>query len=211
MAKVHDSWGMWQGSQNLCLTQNESRAQTKQMTAVGYISDPEDIIKASQHNFQTDGAAAFTMFERSPVPQALYEKELAGGYTQVLNISRIRQLDCHSAESDEDCAPESISDTQNWLDWNGDLDDPNISEDDWEADIESEIELENAIEDTEMPEHWNVSAAPNVPGLIRLTRRPKKIVEKQFMMANTMETSTTEGIKKKSDRMGQCIINRFFI
>jgi len=37
MAKVHDSLEMWQGSQNLRATQRESRAQNKQMTAVGYI------------------------------------------------------------------------------------------------------------------------------------------------------------------------------
>jgi len=34
MAKVHDFLEMWQGSQNLCATQKESRAQNKQMTAI---------------------------------------------------------------------------------------------------------------------------------------------------------------------------------
>jgi hypothetical protein len=47
MAKVHNFLEMWQGSQNLHATQNESRAQNKQTTAVGYISDPEEIVKAS--------------------------------------------------------------------------------------------------------------------------------------------------------------------
>jgi len=46
MAKVHDFLEMWQGSQNLPPTQKESRAQNKQMTAVGYISDTEEIVKA---------------------------------------------------------------------------------------------------------------------------------------------------------------------
>ena len=44
MAKVHDFLKMWQGCQNLHATQKESYTQTKQMTAVGYISDTEEIV-----------------------------------------------------------------------------------------------------------------------------------------------------------------------
>jgi hypothetical protein len=44
MAKVHDFLEMRQGSQNLRATQKESRAQHKQMTAVGYISDTQEIV-----------------------------------------------------------------------------------------------------------------------------------------------------------------------
>jgi len=47
MAKVHNFLEMWQGSQNLRATQKESRAQNKQIAAVGYISDTEEIFKAS--------------------------------------------------------------------------------------------------------------------------------------------------------------------
>jgi hypothetical protein len=47
MAKVLQILETWQGSQNRCATQEESRAQNKQMTAVGYISDTEEIVKAS--------------------------------------------------------------------------------------------------------------------------------------------------------------------
>jgi len=61
MAKVHDFLEMWQGSQNLRATQKESRAQNKQMTAVGYISDTEESVKASWSLFQRDGAAAFKL------------------------------------------------------------------------------------------------------------------------------------------------------
>jgi len=61
MAKVHDILEMFQGSQNLRATQKESRAQNKQMTAVGYISDMEEIVKASWSLFQHDGAAAFKL------------------------------------------------------------------------------------------------------------------------------------------------------
>jgi len=55
---------MWQGSQNLSATQKESRAQNKQMTALGYISDMEEIVKASWSLIQHDGAAAFELSER---------------------------------------------------------------------------------------------------------------------------------------------------
>jgi hypothetical protein len=59
MAKVHNFLEMWQGSQTLQATQKESRDQKTQMTAVGYISDTEEIIKASWSNFHHEGVAAF--------------------------------------------------------------------------------------------------------------------------------------------------------
>ena len=45
----------------------------------------------------------------------------------------------------------SIADTENWLNWNGDLDNPNESEDDWEADAASDLEPYDGIEDPESP------------------------------------------------------------
>ena len=47
MAKVHDFLEMWLGRQNLRATWKECCAQNKQMTAIGYISDTEEIVKAS--------------------------------------------------------------------------------------------------------------------------------------------------------------------
>jgi hypothetical protein len=46
-AKVYDFLEMWQGSQNLYATQKISRTQNKQTTLVGYISDTDEIVKAS--------------------------------------------------------------------------------------------------------------------------------------------------------------------
>jgi len=86
MAKVHDFLEMWQCSQNLRAAQKESRDQNKQMTAVGYISDMEEIVKASWSLFQHDGAAPFKLSERSPLPPALSAKDLPGGRTQILNV-----------------------------------------------------------------------------------------------------------------------------
>jgi len=146
MAKVHDFMEMWKGSQHLCATQKESRAQNKQMTAVGFISDTEEIVKASWSHFQHDGAAAFKLSEWSPLPPALSAKDLPGGRTQILNVRRIWRIDHHPVASDEDSAPRSISDTNDWLNWNGDLDNPNDSEDDCAAaHDESDIQQKNGI------------------------------------------------------------------
>jgi len=152
MAKVLDLLEMRQGSQNIRATQKESRAQNKQMTAVGYISDTEEIVKASWSLFQHDGAAAFKLSERSPLPPALSAKDLPGGRTQIINVRRIRRINRHPVESDVDSAPESISDTEDWLNWNRDLDNPNDSEDHCAAADESDIEHNNGIEDPECPE-----------------------------------------------------------
>jgi len=188
MAKVHDFLGMWQGSQNLRATQKESRAQNKQMTAVGYIWDTEEMVKASWSFFQHDGAAAFKLSERSPLPPALSAKELPGGRTEILNVRRIRRINRHPVKSDENSAPASISDTEDWLYWNGDLDNPNDSEEDCAADNDSDIEHNNCIEDPQCPEQQDVRAAPNVPGLVRPTRKSKRQADKVLMIVNAAET-----------------------
>jgi len=197
MAKVHDFLEMWQGSQNLYATQKESHAQKKHMTAVGYISDTEEIIKASWSIIQHDGPAAFKSSERSPLPPALSAIDLPGGRTQVLIVHRLKRINDHPAESYDDSAPESISDTGHWLDWNGGFDNPNNSEGDCKADDESDIEPHNGIKDSESPEHWVVSATPNVPGLIRPTWRSKTLAEMGLMTVSAMETRKNKGNKKK--------------
>jgi hypothetical protein len=63
MAKVHTFVEKWQGSQTLRATQRESCAQSEQMTAVGYISDTEEVVKASWSNFHHDGAVVFKLVE----------------------------------------------------------------------------------------------------------------------------------------------------
>jgi len=139
MAKVHDLLDMWQGSQNLSATLKESRAQNKQLTAAGYISGTEEIVKASWSPMQHDGAAVFQLLERWPLPPALSAKDLRGGRTQILNVPWIWRINRPPVKSDDDSAPESISDTEDWLNWNGDLDNSNDCEDDCMADVESDI------------------------------------------------------------------------
>jgi len=111
--------------------------------------DTEEIVKASCSLFQHDCAIAFKLSERSPLPPALSAKDLPGGRTQILNIRRIRRFNRHPVVSDKDSAQESISDTDDWLNWNGDLDSTNYSEDDYPEDNEFDIEQNNGIGDSE--------------------------------------------------------------
>jgi len=71
-----------------------------QMTAVGYISDTEEIMKASWSNLQHDGAAAFELSERSLLPPGLGAKNLPGGRTQELGVRYIKKMHPHPVESD---------------------------------------------------------------------------------------------------------------
>jgi len=93
-------------------------------------------------------------------------------------------------------APKSISDTENWLQWNGDLDNPIESEANREADDESDLQPDNVIEDLETPAQWDVSAAPNVPGLIRPSRRSKNQAEKLIKTVSVMEPRRNMWTKK---------------
>ena len=178
-AKVHDFLEMWQGSQNLRANHKENGAQNKQMMAVGYISDTEENLEALWSLIQHEGAAASKLSERSPLPSPLSAKGLPGGRTQVLNVHRIRRINRHPVESDGECASETISDTEDWLHCNGDLHNPYDSENDCAADADNDIEQDNSIEDPECPEQRDVSAAPNVPRLIRPSRKSKRQAERR--------------------------------
>jgi len=209
LAEIRDLLQIWQGNQNLRATQIESRTQHKQMTAIGYIADTEEIVKASWSLFQHDGAAAFKFSERSPLPPALSAKDLPGGRIQILNVHQMWTINLHPVESDEDSAPESISDTHNWLNGNGDLDNPNDSEDDCAADYESDIEHSNGIEDLECPDQQDVSAAPNVPGLVRPSRKSTRQVPEVLVTVNAIEMRRNKGVKKKWDRMNEWFTSFF--
>jgi len=197
MGKVHDFLEMWQGSQNLLATQKESRTRNTQMTAVEYISDTEEIVKASWSLFQHDCVDASKFSERSPLPPALLVKDLLGERTQILNVRRIWRINGHPVESDEDSAPERILDTDDWHNWNCELDNPNDSEEDCAVADESEIENNNEIDDLECPEQLDVSGAPNVPRLVRPTWKLKRQAEKVLVTVNAVETWRNQGGKKQ--------------
>ena len=208
---VHNFLEIWQGSKNSHATQTESCAQYTQVTAIGYILDMEEIGKATWSLFQYDGAAAFKLSERSPLLPALSAKELPGGQTQVINVHQIKKIDRQPVESDEDSTPAIISDAKNWVNMNGELDNPNAGEVNREADDESDIELDSGIEALLSPEKQVVSATPNVPRSIRPTQRSINQAEKRLMTVTAMETRRNSGNKRKLHRMGQYVFIWFYM
>jgi len=76
------------------------------------------------------------------------------------------------------------------------LDSPNDSKDNCAADNESDIEHNNGIEDPECPAQQDVSAAPNVPELVRPTRKSKSQAEMVFVTVNAIEMSRKNALKK---------------
>jgi len=197
MANVHNLLEMWQSTQNLYTKQKESWAQNKQMPAVGYFSDTEEILKAFWLNFQHNGVAACILSERSSLPPTLSAMILPGGWAEVLIVRQKPSIDCHSAESNEDTSPEVISNTANCLSRNGQLNNTNQSEADGEADNESDGELDTSFKDPESPELWDVSATPNVPGWIWPIQKLKNTAEKKLMTVNAMETWRNNSNKKR--------------
>jgi len=123
-------------------------------------------------------------------------KDLPGQQSEILNVQQFRTINRHPVESGEVGAPEIISDTDNCLNWNGDLDNPNGSEDDCAGDIQSDIEQGNGIEDPKCPEQWDMSATPNVPGSIQPTRTSNRHTSKVWVLVNAMEIWRNEVIKK---------------
>lgn len=88
---------IWQVCQSLCATQMESCAQNKQITAMKYISDTKEIVKASWLLFQHHGPAGFKSSEGSPSPSALSANELPGAPTDQLKVRQMRKVHRHPA------------------------------------------------------------------------------------------------------------------
>jgi hypothetical protein len=68
------------------------------------------------------------------------------------------------------------------------LNNPNGSEDNWEANKYLDMKRNNGSEHSETLYLGTVSAAPNVFGLNQPIRRSRKMVEKAFQTVNVMET-----------------------
>jgi len=196
MARVHNNFEMWQGSQNIHATLTASCGQNKQMTAVGYIAHTKQVIKASWSNFQHHGVAALTLSDKSPLPPAVSGKDIHGGQTPVLTVRLIKRLNHHPVTSDDDNAHESISNTEHWLNWIVDFDNPNVKEDNWDSDDMSEIALGNMFEGRDCPAHPDDNATQTVPGLIGLTRMFVNQDDNGLMTVTAMETQRNLGHKK---------------
>jgi len=59
------------------------------------------------------------------------------------------------------------------------------------ANVESDIEQDNSIEDPDGPEQRDVSTTPNIPGLFRPTQKSKKQAEMVLMTVNAIERGGT--------------------
>lgn len=77
------------------------------------------------------------------------------------------------------------------------MDNLHDSEDNCEADIEYDIEQDNCIKDPEIPEQLHLSATPNVPEVILLTRKLEKEGKMALVMFNAIKTRRNERIKKR--------------
>jgi len=130
------------------------------------------------------------------LPPALSSKYLPGGGTPVLNVCQFERINGHPSESVEDSTLESVSDTKNCLNWNSDLHNPNVSEDDREADEQTKVEVDNGIPDPESREYSDVSATPNVSRLIRATQRSIINAARWLMMFTAMETRRIKQARK---------------
>jgi len=90
------------------------------------------------------------------------------------------------AETDEDTAAETMTDTTNWFECNCDLDYPYQGKLDWEAHNETIMELDNEVSGPESPVLGAVSAAKNVFWFIWPIQMLMKKAEKMLIMVNTM-------------------------
>jgi hypothetical protein len=61
LPEVYDFLHIWHRRGNLQYTKRELFGQTKEMTAIGYISDTEEVVKVPWSIFQTDSAAALNV------------------------------------------------------------------------------------------------------------------------------------------------------
>jgi hypothetical protein len=105
----------------------------------------------------------------------------------------MHRINCHRVQSDDNSTPDNISPTDVSLTWNGDLDNPNDQEEDYAADDESNIEHNHGSEDLECPEQQDVSAAPNVPGLVWPTCKSKWQAQKVIVTVNAVQTRRNNG------------------
>jgi len=195
IAKAPDFLEMWQGSENLHATQKESSAQNKQIISVGYILDMEAIVRASWSHLPSWWCGCIYIVRMISFATAFVCEESPWRINSCSKCPPNPKNQLASIPSDEDSAPESILDTEDWINWNGDLDNPNDGKDDCMADVESELEQDNSIGDPECPEQQDVSTAPNVSGLIQPTEKSKRQAANVLIMVNTIETRRNKGVK----------------
>jgi len=87
-------------------------------------------------------------------------------------------------------------DTEGWLNWNDDLDNPKDTEDNCMAEVESDIEQGNGIDEPGCTYQRDMSAPPYVPRFIWPTWKSNRQAERVFVTVNAIETRRNKGVKK---------------
>jgi hypothetical protein len=83
--------------------------------------------------------------------------------TDVLTIHQMRLINWHRGENDYDSVAEHNSDTEDWLNLNGDLDNTNNDEINGKADDENELDI---FDDSDFHDKLEVQGVLNIPQLI---------------------------------------------
>jgi hypothetical protein len=127
----------------------------------------------------------------------LHFADVRGEQTQVWNVNQITRINCHTVDMDDDGTSETIMDAKTWLNWNGNLDNANNSNDICTADGKSDIEQDTGIKDLKSAGQWDMmNAKENVPGLIWPIRQSKSQTEQVLAMVNALEMMINKGVKK---------------
>lgn len=190
MVKIHDFMELWQGSLKLRRMQKDARAQNKSMTAIGYISDTEETEDMSSSSFHHDGSQAFITSGQRSLPPALSKDDLLDGENKVLYIKPVHRL---NRNIDEDSASEIDTDREDWLNWDGDIDEESEmagGEDSSDSGSDSEITLDRSFDEA--------AAAPIISGLIRPVRKSVRIENRTAPLRATAERPETKGGKNKN-------------
>ena len=90
------------------------------------------------------------------------------------------------------------SDTDDWLLWNGDLDNPNYNENDGEADDEHDMDICNDSDVIDEAQQPFVHAAPDIAGFIRPVRMSNctaTLIVMNPMPVNTQQKRNGKGNK----------------
>jgi hypothetical protein len=206
MAQVHDFLDMWDGSQKLRRMQRAARAQNREMTAMGFISDTEETVNEGWSSFKHDGVAAFKASERTcGLPASLPQTELPDGRTQILNVRRIRRINRSALESDQESTSDMDTDSEDWLNWDGDVDDLTNDESEHSAAETSENDsLEQCSDFGEsLPDGTeNIRRPPAlfVPGLVHPVRKSQRIEELAIRPGKTGKPPAKGGKKRVGKR-----------
>jgi hypothetical protein len=90
--------------------------------------------------------------EKSPLPPISSQIDLPGGKAIMWNIHCIRKISWHPSKSLYNSAADSNSETEDWLNWTGDIDDSNNDDTNGQANNKDEMDLSDNYDTNDEPE-----------------------------------------------------------